>query len=113
MVTEINIYVPHTAYSRLSKILQEADNRFSVEHNSPRVRFTERGGPTVGFECLRSNPWASDWNCGRKDCLPCESRDKIAAEIEKARENGTRPIPKKDSMTIPACTTECRLHTRV
>ena len=59
-ITEINIFVPHTAYSRLCSRLQKVDDQYSRESNLPRVKFTERGGSTVGFECLRSNPWARD-----------------------------------------------------
>ena len=86
--------------------MQSADDVFSREHNQPRVRFTERGEPTIGFESLRSNPWASEWSCGRRDCVPCESRLKLAAEVEEASEKGSRSLPKKESSTIPDCTTE-------
>ena len=105
-ITEVNIFVPHTAYSRLCQALQTADNRFSTEHNLPRVRFTEKGGTTVSFQHLRFNPWARDWWCGREDCLPCNSRITLEEEVERAQELGVKPLPKKDSNTIPDCTRE-------
>ena len=48
--------------------------------NSPQVRFVERTGTTLIEDLGRSNPWASEWYCPRKDCLPCQGRAFLAQE---------------------------------
>ena len=48
--------------------------------NSPRVRFVEKGSPTVMETVRRTSPGAKDWSCGRKECVPCLSRCFLRAE---------------------------------
>ena len=28
----------------------------------------------------KNNPWSGDWQCGRKECKPCEGRLKLVLE---------------------------------
>ena len=97
----------HSACQRIKLLcIILINNKFAKDFDQPRVRFTERGGPKIGFECLRSNPRAHDWWCNRDDCLPCKSRIKLGEKIEKVKENGTKPLPKEESTPIPDCTRE-------
>ena len=65
---------------QLFEMLQEADNQLCKSANSPGLRLAERGGPTVLDIVGRSNPWAKEWSCSRKDCAPCNIRCLLAAE---------------------------------
>ena len=59
----------------------------------------------------RSNPWAKDWSCDRKECQICKGRC-LLAEEEEARplpEPGKPPLPrpgKEETQAMPKCTTE-------
>ena len=93
---ETPIFIPYTKDSTLRKRLQEADDRLGVETNSPSVKFVERcGGSTLINILTRSNPWISEWNCGRKECLPCKGRMMLACE------EAERPEPKPGDPALP------------
>ena len=59
----------------------------------------------------KSIPWSGDWQCGRKECKPCEGRLELASEKE--RETliiaGGEKVKKKDlelRKALPSCTAE-------
>ena len=63
----------------------------------------------------RNNPWAKDWACPRKSCLPCEGRGLLTAENEEEALKkidsrvAKEAIPKRspeDMMSLPSCTSE-------
>ena len=111
-VVETPIFIPYTKESRLRKQLQELDDTIGEATNSPGVRFVERCGGSNLIDILTSsNPWAKEWSCGRKNCLPCHSRQMLAGELEERPlpELGKPELPrpsKEDTFTFPKCTTE-------
>ena len=68
--TETVVFLPATPGSLLKSTLQEHDNNICLATNCPQVRFIERAGVTIMEELGRNNPWAQEWTCLRKDCLP-------------------------------------------
>ena len=96
IVIETPIFIPYTRESRLRKNLQETDKLIGEATGSPRVKFIERCGRGTVMDVLgRSNPWAKDWQCPRKNCLPCKSRMMMAAEEEK-KETKNKASSKQD-----------------
>ena len=79
---ETIVFVPATPDSVLRKNLQKKDEELCRTTNSPTARFIERGGTTLIGLVGRNNPWAKDWACPRKSCLPCAGRGMLAAENE-------------------------------
>ena len=78
--------------------------------NSPQVCFVERAGNTVIVDLGRNSPWASEWYCPRKDCLPCQGRAILAAKAEKeamAMVSKDSLLEKKtksaDRKSLPSC----------
>ena len=79
---ETIIFIPTTPDSTLKTSLQNQDNQLAQATNTPQVRFVERAGTTIMEELGRNNPWATDWFCPRKDCLPCQGMAFLAKEEE-------------------------------
>ena len=95
-VVETPIFIPYTEDSTLRRKLQEADDRLREETNSPAVKFVERCGDSTLMDILsRSNLWIKEWNCRRKECLPCKGRFMLA------NEEAERPEPKPGSPALP------------
>ena len=111
-VVETPIFIPYTKDSALRKKMQEADDRIGEVTNVPAVRFVERCGGGTIIELLgSSNPWAKDWSCNRKGCLPCEGRLLLAGEEEMrpVPKEGELPRPKparEETVSSPKCTNE-------
>ena len=80
-VVETPVFIPYTKNSALKKMIQEVDHRIGEATNTPSVKFVERcGGSTVMDLLSRSNPWAKEWHCGWKECLPSRGRPMLAFE---------------------------------
>ena len=111
-VVETPVFIPYTKDSILRKRLQEADDKLGVETNSPSVKFVERfGGSTLMDVLTRSNPWIKEWNCTRKECLPCKGRMMLACEETERPEPrpGSPALPKPSKEQVrasPKCTSE-------
>ena len=79
---------------------------------TPVCRFVERVGERTIMDLLgRSNPWAKDWWCDRKECLPCQGRQRLARDVEErpVPQPGSTPLPRparEDVLAIPKCTSE-------
>ena len=68
------IFVPHTAHSKLAKMLREEE--ISLEkHTGYRVKYVERAGTNIGNILCKSDHW-SGRQCGRNDCLLCLTKAK-------------------------------------
>ena len=119
MVKEVEtvIFLPATPNSELKSLLQNQDNILAQATNSPQIRFVERAGTTLMEDLGRNNPWASEWYCPRKDCLPCQGRAFLAKEEEeeaiklvtgegKKEKRNPDPSRKPDRKSVPSCTGE-------
>ena len=61
----------------------------------------------------KTNPWAAEWFCPRKDCLPCQGRSFLAQEaeeeaakmVDKGQETA-RKVKPEDRVALPSCTSE-------
>ena len=97
-MVETPIFIPYTADSNLKRKLQELDDKVGEATGSPAARFVERcGGGTIIDLLGRTNPWAKDWACDRKECLICKGRCLLAGEEEArpAPEPGNEPLPRQ------------------
>ena len=109
---ETPIFVPFTKESRLKKRLQEVDRLIGEATGTPACRFVERcGGSTIVGLLCRNNPWALQWECGRKECLVCKGRQLLAEEEEQrqiAPADGPQvPRPAREAVkAVPKCTME-------
>ena len=109
---ETPIFVPFTKESKLKKRLQEVDRLIGEATGTPACRFVERcGGSTIVGLLGRNNPWALEWECGRKECLVCEGRKLLKEEEEKRQiaPEGTPTVPrpgKEEMKAVPKCTME-------
>ena len=70
--TEAIMFVPSTPGSKLCRLLQEAEDRFSKLARLPRVKMVERGGKQLSAILCRSDPWTGR-KCSREECFPCGS----------------------------------------
>ena len=65
----------------------------------------------------QADPWKAEMFCGRKGCLPCQTRFTLAKEKEDrvvamvSGEKVDKEPPKKTCSTLPGCTTEGILYT--
>ena len=88
------------------------DDAIGEATNSPAIRFVERCGGSKLIDILTSsNPWSKEWDCGRKNCLPCHSRNMLAGETEErpVPEPGKPEVPrpsKEETFTFTKCTKE-------
>ena len=86
--TETVVFIPSTPGSKLKNLLQSQDNLITSSMNTPQVRFVERSGTTVMEDLGRTNPWAAEWFCPRKDCVPCQGRSFGPGNRGRSNENG-------------------------
>ena len=68
------ITVPHTHGGLLAKLMrQKEDDLFKL--TGYRLKITEKVGPSIKSQLVRSDPWAGR-DCDREDCLLCISKSK-------------------------------------
>ena len=66
------ITVPHTHGGLLAKLLRlKEDDLYKL--TGYRLKITERVGPSIKSQLVRSDPW-SGRDCKREDCLLCISK---------------------------------------
>ena len=70
--TEAVMFVPFTLGSRLTRDLQEAEDKWAELLNNPKWKMVERSGSKLKDLLGNTTPWAST-NCGQSDCRVCES----------------------------------------
>ena len=66
------VFVPMTPGSKLQKLLQKQDDKFSQLHGSNRWRYVERVGAKLKDALGRTNPWGGQ-PCPREECWPCRN----------------------------------------
>ena len=72
--TKAVITVPHTWHGLLAKLMRmKEDELFKL--TGYRLKITERVGPSLKSQLVRSDPW-SGRDCDREDCLLCYLKQK-------------------------------------
>ena len=72
--TKAVVFVPFTEGSRLAKLLREAELKLEMLTGF-RLKVVERAGTSLADKLHKSNPW-SGTDCGRENCLLCETKAK-------------------------------------
>ena len=76
--TEIEavMFVPFTPGSKLTKDLQEIEDKWAGLLNNPKWNMVERSGSKLKDLLGNTTPWTST-NCGRMDCWMCKSNPEM------------------------------------
>lgn len=82
--------IPYTPKSKLCKLIQNMDDKISLELKQPKIRIMEKGGNKLADLLIIADPWAKLSDCGRSKCKVCWGIKYLEDRKEKAKLAGVK-----------------------